>query len=188
MQFKRLAISTLTNVSRILRESRRLSPYVERLSPRLNRTFLNYVSELAVPYEIGMGLTVLELADEQIEVCLPTRWRNQAGDDTLHSAALLTLAEHTGELFWTRHLDGRFVGRQLRHLESSFLRPARGDMRARLAMKESVREALLFDLRRHKSCDATLTVHILNGLDQVVAEVHTTWLLTQRPALQARQR
>ena len=78
---------------------------IEEWSPWLSRQWLTYLPQLTAPHELGMGMTITSCTDNQVEILLPAKWKNQSQERQIHHGAIITAAEHCFKILWGRHLD-----------------------------------------------------------------------------------
>ena len=159
----------------VLQHPRTLGSLLEEKSPFLGRHLLSAASNLAEPFTAGMGLRVLQLSEERIEVVLPDWWRNHDSEGSLHNSALSVLGEFTARVFWERHLDLRRSQMRVLRAEAKFLKKISSEVRATLQMSEAEREGVLFRLRSQGEVTVESAVTIYDSKEQLAALLLIEW-------------
>ncbi len=167
----------------VLENPRALGSLLEEKSPFLGRQLLSAASNLFEPFSAAMGLRVLQLSEERIEVVLPDWWRNHDSEGSLHNGALSVLGEFTARLFWERHLDLRRAQMRVRRIEVKFLKKISGEARATLQMSEAEREGVLFRLRSQGEVTVESAVSIYDSKEQLAAQLQIDWQFTRAKEL-----
>jgi hypothetical protein len=182
--------TSLDYMTEAIRNPRVVSTWLEESSPWLSRRVLGAASNLAEPFVVGMGLDVVQLSEELIEVSLPGSWRNQGEGGAIHAGALSTLGEFTSRLYWEYHLDLRrsdlsFSRLQLRILGSPG-NTIRGDLRAIYRISVSEREKLLHRLRAEAKAETEAEISVYDSRGKLVALVEVDWTFVKQLSLGTR--
>jgi len=167
----------------LARHPRSFSTWIETQSPWLSRQFLSAASNWAEPFTLGMGLSILRLQEENIEVSMHKGWRNQGDGGLVHSGALATLGEFTGRLFWEHHLDLQSSCIESRRVQVRILAKPFGAMKAVFRLPVADREVILLRLRAESSTVVDTQTRIYDVDGRLVAEVDVDWLLLRQLAL-----
>jgi acyl-coenzyme A thioesterase PaaI-like protein len=188
----------MTELRAMVRQPRRLAPWVERYNPALSRRFLGVASNWAEPFLAGIGFKVEQLNEEQIEILMPASWRTRGADGCVHSGALAALGELTSRLYWEHALDSsvptaisatespdEVAGLQPKAVATRMFKRAEGEMRAVYRIDEPEREEHLRQLRSGSDLEFAATTSIYDSGAALVAEVDVTWLVLSKRVLTA---
>lgn len=184
-QLRRESPVLVEELRNIARNPRVLSALIEERSPWLNRRFLGAASNVAEPFTAGMGLKVVLLSEDCVEVAMPGWWRNQGEGGLVHPGALCVLGEFTSRLFWEHHLDLRHSELRSTRIQTRVLTRIQGDMRAVFRFAVSEREATLHRLRSEGRVEVESSVAVYNGDGRLVAQVEVEWDLARQRMLGA---
>lgn len=185
-QIRELSPTMVEDLKTLLRHPRSAAGLIDGRGQWLGRRFLDVASNVVEPFLAGMGLRVERLEEERIEVSMPGWWRNQGDRGSIHSAALVALAEFTARLFWEHHLDLSRSDMQLERTETRFLAQAKGVTKAILRLPVAEREAAFYKLRSEGETEVTVSVAIYDDQGRLVVESELAWRLRKRLALGAR--
>ena len=168
-----------TQFKDVIQNPRRLSTLLEEKSPwlgeQVRKEILTAASNLSDPFLVGMGLKVLKMSEDSIEVGLPQRWKNSEGSGAIHVGALCTAAEFTSRVYWERHLSPTWCESRVVNIQANFLRPALRDTKAVYHVGDTEREALLFQVRSEKSINFESLVAVYDSEKQLISEVTIEW-------------
>lgn len=162
-----------------------LAAAMEELSPVGSRTALSYALDLLKPFVAGMGLRVSRLSDTQVEMVVPNRVRNMSEGEQLHEGAFIAAGVEAARLLWTRHAPLGHFDLQTQNLSLQLFRPAEREIRVRLELPESVREAALSKLRQEREADSDLQLRFVDEAEQTLAEMQLSLKLRHIPALES---
>lgn len=156
---------------------------IEEVAPRSSRQALSYALDLLRPFSAGMGFRISKLSDEKIELVIPNRPRNRNEAGDLHEGALITGGLEAAKLMWSRHAPVGHFEILIKTLQFQNLRSSKQDLRCRLELSETSREAALSQLRSRREADCELQVSFFEEGDQAVADLQLLLKLKLTPTL-----
>lgn len=161
-------------IKRLVENSDQLGALIEQKSPWLSRQILSLASEADL-YQVGMGIRVIKLDDNEVEAGLPRRKRSQTRSGGVHLGALVTLAEFTSHSFWARQLGTRQANLAVKECHIRILKNVAERLSARMSVDGPSREMLLFKLRRDGTAEHDSLLRLYSQSGHLVAEVNVVW-------------
>lgn len=158
-----------------VRHPRALGALIEARSPWLSRRIMSAASNFSEPFTAGMGLSVVKMEEDIIEVAMPGGWRNRGEGGLIHTGALAALGESTVRSFWDFHLDLRSLEIEARQVRVRILSTPEGDLRGVFRLPEGEREAILHRLRAEQKAQLETQTMIYGAHGRLIAEVEIDW-------------
>lgn len=162
-----------------------LAAMLEEVSPRTSRAALSVALDLVRPFSAGMGFRISRMSNEQIEMVIPDRTRNQNENGMIHEAASMAAAIEAVKLLWLRHAPIGEVEMKIKSTSMEIFKDAKGELRVRLEIPEAARELILATVRQEKKATQDLHVQLLDTGDAAVAAIEVKLELHYNPSLAA---
>lgn len=134
-----------------------------------------YMAKMNDPQAIGMGLEITRLDETGVEAVLPHRWRNRNAQGALSNAALLTLAEFTGQAFWGHFSKDVPAKLKLQDIQGRFFMDSFRQVKAVMAVAGEERERKITELRSAGTVSVPCSVEVYQKGDEKVAEFQLIW-------------
>lgn len=160
-----------------------LAALIEERAPKSSRAALGYALDLIRPFTAGMGLRITRLSDQQIEMLLPLRKRNESTIGRIHEGALLTAALEAARLLWLRHAPSGDMQVHLKESQIQVLQNYDGDLNLRMELPELQRETILMHLRSRHEAQPNVSVNIYDNKEKAIAKIEMTLQLKHVPVL-----
>jgi hypothetical protein len=160
-----------------------LAALIEARAPKSSRAALGFALDLIRPFTAGMGLRISRLSDQNIEMILPVRKRNEAAPGRIHEGAMLTAALEAARLLWLRHAPHGEFSVQLKEATLQILQDYEGDLILRMELQEMQRETVLMQLRRHQQATPGTSVNIFDSKKKAIGKIEMTLHLVHIPML-----
>lgn len=165
-----------------------MSQQLEVVSPWLANQVLNYASGWIAPFALGMGLRLLRLEDEVVEVELPLRWKNWGEPNEMSPAAILAAGEYAVRIFWQRHLDEKLQKLRLKEYQFEVYAPLNEDLTLKSQLAAQERESVLFQSRLHGLGEFEQAIQIFNNKKQLIGQMISRCTLETEKTLPPRNK
>jgi acyl-coenzyme A thioesterase PaaI-like protein len=133
----------------------------------------------AIPYTLGMGIIVGDVASGEVEMTLPDATRNQNMVGIVHAGALYSFGETVaGIAAGFEILDKAFP--LARKAEIRYLRPARGAIRGIAQVAPADSERVLLELARDGRSELRVAVVLADPDGKTVAEMDVDYAIRPR--------
>jgi hypothetical protein len=157
---------------------------IENLSPRLSRDAIGRILNFVRPYTSGLGLRVVRLNNEEIEIAIPMIRRNLDSQKMWQGSVLMAAAHEAVRIYWARHIDfGRYAIEFVSFKTKMHSMKAHSDLRIQYGFLEEERENLLYQLRTTQTFRVDQDMLVLDMENKKVAELKIQLRVSLLPAL-----
>ncbi len=161
-----------------------LAAFIEDLSPQASRGFLDLALKYFRPFSQGLGYRISQLSDQHVEINIPKLLRNSHPQGGLHEAVLVAAGQEAQRLLWTRHAPMGGFAVEFLAFEFDKQTELNSDVRCRMDLPETLREATLSELREKLFVELENQIDFFNNSEQTVARLSSKIKLVYQPALQ----
>ena len=149
-----------------------LENLAEQVDIKQPKQVLQFALDVVRPYLQSLGLRVAKLTAENIEVVLPEHPLHQDMKSFLDEGAVCSASLFAFRKLWKRNAPkGPFSWKVLK-FEFEALRELQGPLHIKWNLPTLQREALYAELAETQRALQDTVVHVFNGQDQLVAQVH----------------
>ena len=165
------------------RDPRVLIDWLEKRNKLAARKALNVASEIIDPQLLGMGAVIESLSDDFIEVSLPFRWKNRPLGGMMDTGVLVTLAEFSSRLIWSRHYDIEVTSMSVEEVEVRVLKSIKEKIWCRIHLNSHESDKCLYRLYSTGESRATQEISFFNSEQLLVAQLSLRFVLKGGKAL-----
>jgi len=166
---KKIGQNIHRNIDRFTDIVEEVSEAIDAKSPK---SVLNFALDALKPYLKALGLRISRLSEEKIEVILPEKYHTTGTDEQPDEGAICSAASFAFRQLWRRNAPKGKFSISIQKLNFEKIRNMKGDLSFRFELPKLSREAIFADLADKEQSDSEFVIHIYNGDEQIVGEIH----------------
>ena len=136
---------------------------------------LEKLFNLGIPFNLPHKFEFLEISSSKTLLKLPYIKKNQNHLGGLHACALATLGEYPAGLSLIKQFGSAKYRLIMRKLEADYFKQARGAVYGEVTCDPQVMAELTENLTAQDQAEVTLSTHIINQSQEVIAVIRTDW-------------
>jgi hypothetical protein len=145
--------------------------FVDQINHPRVRAIIAYALDSVRPHNLSLGLRLVKLNSNQIELVLPRKQRNCASDGNVLPGVLVSAGLEAFRLLWERNFfENQNVQIQFKSMDWSQIRPTKRQVRVKAELPTIARESTLAELNKQKKASQQMQVKFFDE-DLLVGEL-----------------
>lgn len=140
-------------------------------SPKAKR-LLNSALDFLRPHFLSLGIRIVRLSPQQIEIMVPAKARNLDESGEVMEGILASVGIESFKMLWKRNAPEGFFENKVGTFTFEKLKELKGDIRVRCELSDIAREAVLAELHKDKRSRHEVQIYFYNLEDQICAQLN----------------
>lgn len=139
-------------------------------SPKAKR-ILNSALDFLRPHFLSLGIRIVRLSPQQIEILVPAKARNLDESGMVMEGILTSVGIEAFKMLWKRNAPQGHFENKVSQFSFEKIKELKGDIRLRCELSEISREAVLAELVKDKRSRVQVQIDFYNLEEQICAQL-----------------
>jgi hypothetical protein len=147
--------------------------FIDQIKHPQTQAIISYALDSLKPHYRSLGLRLVKLNSNQIEMMIPSKLRNLGADGFMLTGVMVSAGLESYKLLWKRNFfENQNVQITFQTMDWHQIRPTKSDVRIRAELPTVSREGVLAEMTKNQKAAHDIQISFFDQEDIMIGQLH----------------